>query len=292
MNSAADHRPEGRRDRAGGGDEPVRARAVGLPEVRRDERHDRRHDQHRAEAFEERPADDQHRQVRGQRRRQRSAGVDDAPDRERALPADDLADLAAGDHQGGHHQRVQRDRRLDPGDRRPDVAGDRGDRRVHDGRVQGHDELPRRQRQQDDPRGAGALRSRLGHEIPWVGQCVRLIHPWALTATAYAGALRGKSVRSAGSCAGLPCRPRSLGRTARDQSSLLRVPTAATFEKEARRVPPVSMTGTIVNLLGPRSPPEVESQARGSERRGRHPRETTWRSHSCSRVPSIERIVC
>ena len=114
---AADQRAQRGGDRAGGGDEPVGARALGLAEVRRDQRHDRGHDQHRAQALQARPADHQHRQVRRQRRRQRPAGVDDAADRERALAAEDLADLPAGDHQRRHHQRVQRDRRLDPGHR-------------------------------------------------------------------------------------------------------------------------------------------------------------------------------
>ena len=53
-------------------------------------------------------------------------------ERERALATEDLADLPAGDHQGRHHQRVQRDRGLDPGHRRPDVLGHRGDGDVHE----------------------------------------------------------------------------------------------------------------------------------------------------------------
>ena len=173
---------------------------VGLAEVRRDERDDRGHDQHRSQALEERPADDQHRQVRGQRRRERPAGVDDAPDRERALAAEDLADLAAGDHQGRHHQRVERDRRLDPGDSRADVLGDRGDRRVHDGRVEGHDELPRRQRQQDDARCADLSVSRLGH-------CARL--PRASPAPANSAAGRARRLLGRGRRAAYPAqRPR------------------------------------------------------------------------------------
>jgi hypothetical protein len=57
----------------------------------------------------------------------------------------DLAKLAAGDHQRGHHQRVHRDRRLDPGHRRADVVGDRRNRRVHHRRVERHDELADRE---------------------------------------------------------------------------------------------------------------------------------------------------
>ena len=160
---AADQRTESRGDRAGRGDQAVGARAVRLAEVGRDQGDDRGHDQHRPDALEERPADDQHGQVRGQRGRERPARVDDAPDRERALAAEDLADLPTGDHQRRHHQRVERDRGLDPGDRGPDVLGDRGDRRVHHGRVQGHDELPRRQRGQDDP---GCLLGGLAQDGP------------------------------------------------------------------------------------------------------------------------------
>ena len=95
-----------------------------------------------------------------QRRRQRPARVDDAPDRERTLPADDLPDPAAGDHQRRHHQRVERDRRLDPDHIGPDVLGDRRDRRVHHRHVQGHDELPRRQREQHQTRSLGSSRRR------------------------------------------------------------------------------------------------------------------------------------
>ena len=48
------------------------------------------------------------------RRRQRRAGaVDHEADRERPPAAPDVAHLAAGDHQRGHHERVQRDHRLD-----------------------------------------------------------------------------------------------------------------------------------------------------------------------------------
>ena len=150
MNAAADQRAQRGGDRARGRDEPVGARALGLAEVRSDQRHDRGHDQHRAQALQARPADHQHRQVRRQRRRQRPAGVDDAADRERTLAADDLPDLPAGDHQRRHHQRVHRDRRLNPGHRRVEIVGDRRDRRIHHRRVQGHHELARTQRQQDD----------------------------------------------------------------------------------------------------------------------------------------------
>ena len=89
--------------------------------------------------------------------------VDHAADRERALAADDLADLSAGDHQRRHHERVERDRGLDPGDRRPDVLGDRRDRHVHHRAVERHQELARRQRQQHQPGGAASTIRCLRH---------------------------------------------------------------------------------------------------------------------------------
>ena len=50
----------------------------------------------------------------GRQRGGEGAGaVDHAADRERALAPDQRADLAAGDHQHRHDQRVQRDRGLD-----------------------------------------------------------------------------------------------------------------------------------------------------------------------------------
>ena len=75
--------------------------------------------------------------------------VDHAADRERALAADDLPDLAAGDHQRRHHQRVQRDRRLDAGHVGPDVLGDGRDRHVHHRPVERHQELAGGERQRE-----------------------------------------------------------------------------------------------------------------------------------------------
>ncbi len=123
----------------------------------------------RSHALEERPAEQEHGEVGSDRGRERPAPVDHAPDRERALAPDDRADLGAGDHQRGHHERVRRDRALDPGDRGPDVLGHRRDRDVHDRAVERHEELPRREREQDEHRAArasGRFRSCCCH---WAG---------------------------------------------------------------------------------------------------------------------------
>ena len=126
-----------------------RSRAL---EVRRHERDDRGQDQRGPDALQERPSEHQHGEARGDRGDERAATVDRAADRKRALAAEYLTELAAGDHQRRHHQRVERDRRLNPGHGRAHIVGDRRDRHVHDGAVEDHQELARREGQQDDSR--------------------------------------------------------------------------------------------------------------------------------------------
>ena len=159
------------RDGARTHDQPVGGRATLGREVRRDECHDRRHDQRRADPLEQRPTENEHRQVRRQGRRQRTRPVDDTADHEGASSPDHRADLAAGDHQHRHDQRVERDRRLDPGDRGADVLGDRGDRHVHHRAVQRHQELTSRERQQDRSRPLPCALLRGGHGQPVVVLC-------------------------------------------------------------------------------------------------------------------------
>ena len=155
---AADERPDGDRHRGRRGDEAVGLRPGLDREVAGHQRDDRRHDQRGADALEERPADDEDREARRERRGQRAGGVDDAADGEGAAAADDAADLAAGDHQAGHHQRVQGDGRLDAGDRGAHVLGHGGDRDVHDRAVQRHDELAGRQHEEDEAGGCRGYR--------------------------------------------------------------------------------------------------------------------------------------
>ena len=95
------------------------------------------------------------REVRREGGGERARGVDHAADREGAAPADQRADLAAGDHERRHDERIERDRGLDPGHGRVEVLGDRRDRHVHHGTVERHEELPGRERQQHGPRGFG-----------------------------------------------------------------------------------------------------------------------------------------
>jgi hypothetical protein len=67
----------------------------------------------RADTFQYRPAQDEHAEGLRDRRRRGPQSLDDEADPERPPPTQDRPDLAARDHQGGHHERVESDRRLD-----------------------------------------------------------------------------------------------------------------------------------------------------------------------------------
>ena len=157
---APDQRPDRDRDGARSRDEPVgRGPALGR-EVPGNEGDDGRQDQRRADALEERPAEEQHGQALRDRRRERAAAVDHAADREGALPTDYRPDLRAGDHQHRHHERVGGDRSLDAGHRRAHVLRDRRDRDVHHRAVERHQELARGEREQHQGRAGGACEVR------------------------------------------------------------------------------------------------------------------------------------
>ena len=147
---AADQRADRHRHRARCRHEPVGRGPLLGREVPRDERDDRGQDQRRPDPLQERPAEEQDGQALRDRRREGAAAVDHAADRERALAADDRSDLGAGDHQRRHHERVRRDRALDPGHGRAHVLRDRRDRDVHHRAVQRHQELPARERQEHE----------------------------------------------------------------------------------------------------------------------------------------------
>ena len=123
------------------------------------------------EPLEERPADDEDGEGAGQRGHRRAAAVDDAADDEGPLPAEDLPDLAAGDHERRHDQRVEGDGRLDAGHRRPDVLGHGGDGHVHDRAVEGHEELGGAQGEEDEAATTGSL-FRGGGSVGGVGHRV------------------------------------------------------------------------------------------------------------------------
>ena len=157
---AADQRAGGDRDRGGPPEQRIGQRAVLALVGGGGERRYGRHHQHGAEPLDPRPADQQDGEVRAQRGGERPDAVDRQADRERAVAAQDVAELRAEQHERRHHERVQRDRRLHALDRRVEVFDDLRDRHVHHARVEHHDELRRREDEHGEPLAHGRDPSR------------------------------------------------------------------------------------------------------------------------------------
>ena len=148
---AADHGAD--RDRGAGdtADDPVGEGTILPLIVRRDQSGDGRDHQNGAEAFDERPAEEQDVQVRAQRRRQRAKPVDRETDGEGTVATPDVAELRSHEHERRHHQRVGGDRGLHARDGRVEVGHDLRDRDVHHARVEHHHELRSREDDQGEP---------------------------------------------------------------------------------------------------------------------------------------------
>jgi hypothetical protein len=142
---AADQRPSRDRRTRGAADHSIRERALLALVVRGGQRGDRRDDQHRAKPLDPRPADQQHREVRAERRDQRAQPVHGQAEAEGTVTPEDVAELRANEHERRHHERVHRDRALHASHRRVQVCHDLRDRDVHHARIQHHDELGRRE---------------------------------------------------------------------------------------------------------------------------------------------------
>ncbi len=142
-------------DRHGHGGDPAEQRVGECPVLALvaggRERRDRGDDHDRPEALHARPPDQQHPEVRAEGREQRSNAVDRQPDGERLPPTEDVAELRPHQHERGHDQRVQRDRRLHPLDGGVQILDDLRDRDVHHARVEHHHELGRRQHREGNP---------------------------------------------------------------------------------------------------------------------------------------------
>ena len=122
-------------------DDGVGGRPVAALVVAGDERGQGGQHQRRADALEDRPAEGQLGHGLRDRGQRRAAAVDHQADGEGPAAADDVADLAAGEHQHRHHQRVEGDDGLDGGDGGVEVGDELADRHVHDGLVEHHHEL-------------------------------------------------------------------------------------------------------------------------------------------------------
>ena len=154
----AEQRPDRGRDRGRRADQrvdPLLRRAL---EVAVDQRLHGGQQQRRADPAEDRPEDDDRRQVLRERHRHRADRVPEQPQHVGPLAADQVADLAGDEDERRGHERLERDRRLHAADRRVEIRHHRGDRDVHQRRVD--DEHEHRHRQEDrQPRGA----RRVGH---------------------------------------------------------------------------------------------------------------------------------
>ena len=111
------------------------------------------------EPADDRPEDDDGGEALGQRHGQRADGVGHQPEHVGPLAADQVADLAVDQDERGRDQRLERDGGLHPAGRGVQVPDDRGDRHVHQRRVDHQDE--HRHGQQDHqsavPRARGFI---------------------------------------------------------------------------------------------------------------------------------------
>ncbi len=141
----SDDRPDGDASPGDTADHGIGGLAGGSLEVARDQSRHRGKHERGPEPFEEGPPKGEDGNGRSHRRHRRSAAVDDKADNEGATTADDVADLAARQHEHRHDQAVQGDDGLDDGHGRVEVSDQLADRHVHDRLVQHHQELCRRQ---------------------------------------------------------------------------------------------------------------------------------------------------
>ena len=138
---AADDRPHGDPRPGHTADHRICSHAGFALEVAGDQRGQCRQHQSRPQALEDRPPQRQHRHGGRHRRHRRAARVDDQPDHECLAPADDVADLAAGEHKHGHDEAIERDDGLNRGDRGVKVDHKLTDGDVHHRLVEDHHKL-------------------------------------------------------------------------------------------------------------------------------------------------------
>ena len=147
--------PEDRTDRDAGtgdtSDDRVGDLAIPTLEVAGDQRDHRREHQGRPDALEDRPTEREDGNIRSDRRQRGTAAVDDETDPEGPAAPDDVADLAAREHEHRHDQAVQGDDPLDGRHGRVEVGDQLTDRDAHDGLVEDHHELRAGQGDQGRP---------------------------------------------------------------------------------------------------------------------------------------------
>ena len=115
-------------------------------------------------------------QVLGERHREGADRVAEEAEHVGPLAADEVADLAADEDEGGRDEGLEGDRRLDAADGRLQVADDRRDRHVHERGVDDEDEH-RHGEEEGDARARRACLGRRGgrrgsrHRVDIQGRC-------------------------------------------------------------------------------------------------------------------------
>ncbi len=170
---AAEERPDPRRDRCCCADERIGLLLCRAFEIAVDEGLHRRQQERGAEAADDRPEDDDRRQVLGEGHRHSAGRVRQQTHDISPLATEEVADLAADQDERSGDQRLERDRALDGAHRGVEVPDDRRDRHVHQRRVDDEHEHGRRQEQRQ-PRVTRFLRWNAGGRPP-VTRC----HPTA-----------------------------------------------------------------------------------------------------------------
>ena len=156
---ASDEWADRRGDGAGGPDQRIDLRPHLPLEVAVDERLHRREIERSAEAPDHRPEDDDRGQALREHHREGARGIEDEAGDVRPLAAEEVTELAADQDEGGRDQGLEGHRRLDPADGRVEILDHRGNRDVHERRIDDEDE--HRHRQEDaQPRGARLRRHR------------------------------------------------------------------------------------------------------------------------------------
>ena len=148
---STEQRSDRRRDRRRGSDQGIDPLLGGTFEVAVDQGLHRRHHERCAEPTDHGPEHDDRGDALGERHRQRAGGVPQETDHIRALPADQVADLAADQDEGRRHERLERDRRLDAADRGIEVMNHGRDRHVHQRRVEHEHEHRHREQEGESP---------------------------------------------------------------------------------------------------------------------------------------------
>ena len=107
----------------------------------------------RAEALDDRPANEQHREIWRDGRDERADAVDHEADGKGAFRSPSVPKLSAEQHEGRHHERVNRDGGLKANHGGVEILHHLGDGHVHHRGVEHHDELGGREHDHHGPAG-------------------------------------------------------------------------------------------------------------------------------------------